>query len=107
MTPRFQGGAPLLWSLALHFDLHARRRHVAGTPHRERHVAITGGEVVVLDENRAREIHAMVDAAAGAHGVLLEYAPPRRRLARVEDLDLRAFDDVHETRRQRRDAGPP
>ena len=44
-------------------------------------------DVVVLDQDAVVERRAVVGAAAGAHGVLLERAQRRRRLARVEDGD--------------------
>ena len=44
------------------------------------------GEVVVLHEHPVVEAHPVVDAAAGAHRVLLQGAQPGRRLARVEHL---------------------
>ena len=69
-----------------------------------RDVAVERGEVVVLDQHAGREIHAVVRAAAGAHGVLLERAPAGRRLPRVEDLRLRALHRVDVARRERRDA---
>ena len=44
-------------------------------------------DVVVLDQDAVVQAAAMVRAAAGADGVLLERAQRRRRLARVEDGD--------------------
>ena len=44
-----------------------------------------GGDVVVLDQHAGRQVEAVVLAAAAAHGVALELAQARRRLARVED----------------------
>lgn len=55
----------------------------------------TGGDhVVVLDEGRVREGHAVVDPAAAADRELLQGAQPRRRLAGVADLRLRAVQGV-------------
>ena len=76
----------LIERVALDFDLRARRRELARAAHGDANVAVDGLEVVVLDQHRAREIEAVIRAAAGAHGVLLELAPARRRLPRVEDL---------------------
>ena len=47
----------------------------------------------------------MVHAAAATHGVLLEAAPPRQRLARVDDGGPRPSHGLDETVRERRDAG--
>ena len=47
-------------------------------------------DVVVLDQDGIVEAEAMVDAAAAAHGVFLERAQARRRLARVADARLGA-----------------
>ena len=59
-----------------------RRLHA---PHRLRDAA-GQTHVVVLDQDPVVEAAAMVRAAAGAHGVLLQRAQRRRRLARVEDV---------------------
>ena len=68
---------------------HVRRRRARaahGLAHRAHE-----RDVVVLDEDPRREVRAVVRAAARAHGVLLERARARRRLARVGDAHLRAL----------------
>ena len=91
---------------ALRLDL---GRHLAVRPaharHR-RHHALRQPDVVVLDQDAVVQPAAMIDAAAGAHGVLLERAQQRRRLARVEDDDAPAG-GIDELPRQRGDAGEP
>ena len=71
------------------------RLHAAGEP-----------DVVVLDQHRVEQPDAMIGRAAGAHGVFLEHAQRRRRLARVEDRDA-AAGRVDELPRARRDARQP
>ena len=60
-------------------------------------------DVVVLDQDAVVQAAAMIDAAAGTHGVLLQRAQRRRRLARVEHGDA-SVGRVDELARQRRDA---
>ena len=47
----------------------------------------------------------MIDAAAGLHGIFLQQAQARRRLARVLDDGASALDRAHDGGRGRRDAG--
>ena len=70
---------------ALRFDLD--RHLLAGGFHPlERHRDAAGeADVVVLDEDAVVQAAAMVAAAAGADGVLLERAQRRRGLAGIED----------------------
>ena len=63
-------------------------------------------DVVVLDQDRVEQADAVIDRAAGAHGVFLERAQRRRRLARVEDGDAPAG-GVDEAPRARGDARQP
>ena len=60
--------------------------------------------MIVLDQDAAAEIHAMIRSATGAHGVLLERSPARCRLAGVEDVGRCPLDRLDETAGQRRDA---
>ena len=53
------------------------------------------GHVVVLDEDGVVQAVAVGAAAAHAHGVLLEGAQARRRLARAGDPGLEAFEARH------------
>ena len=53
-------------------------------------------DVIVLDEDAVAGAHAMVVAAAHAHGVLVEQAHPWDRLARVDELCGKAFDPADE-----------
>ncbi len=64
-----------------------------------------GDDVVVLDERGVGQRHAVVDAAAAPHGVLLERAQPGRRLAGVADARAGAVDRVDPGGGERRDAG--
>ena len=73
--------------------------------HRVHHTA-GEADVVVLDQNAVVQAEAMVAAAAGAHGVLLQRAQQRCRLARVEDRDA-SRRGIDELPRQRGDAGQP
>ena len=61
--------------------------------------------MIVLDQHRAGEIGAVVHAAAAAHGVLLEEAPSRQRLASVDDDGPCPSHGLDEAVRERRDAG--
>ncbi len=63
-----------------------------------------GRDVVVLDERLVAETHAVVDAAADAHRVLLQCAKAGQRLAAVADLRLGALHRVDPLRRGGRDA---
>ena len=71
-----------------------RRRHSPG-----------GDDVVVLHERGVRQRHAVVDAAAAAHGVLLEHPQARRGLAGVAHLGAGALERVGPLRGRGRDAG--
>ena len=68
----------------------------------------TRGElVVVLDHRDVVEAHALVGAPAAAHGVLLERAQARRRLAGVEDHRARPVERVGPAPGVRGHAGEP
>ena len=79
----------------------------ARSPHRvdRRGDAAGRGDVVVLDQRRVAERHPVVDAAAAAHGVLLERPQARGGLAGVADRGAGAGDGVDPVPGQRRDAG--
>ena len=62
-------------------------------------------DVVVLDEGGVGQAHAVVGAAAAAHGVLLEGAQPGHRLARVAHDAAGAGERIGPTPRQGGDAG--
>ena len=66
-----------------------------------------GDHVVVLDHRDVVQPHALVDAAAAAHRVLLERAQPRGRLAGVEHARARALERVRPAARVGRDARRP
>ena len=82
------------WSERGHLDLH-REPRVAGQ-HRlvGRHHPARREDVVVLDQRHVRERGPVVDAAAAAHGVLLQRAEARGRLAGVPDPGVRAGERV-------------
>ena len=88
---------------ALDLDRDARRA-LRERPPRRLADAARERDVVVLDEDRVVEAHAVVAPAAGGDGPLLERAQAGRRLARVEHLDPGPAQRVHAARRQRRDA---
>jgi hypothetical protein len=67
--------------------------------------AAGGDHVVVLDEGRVRERHAVVDAAARTDRELLQGAQSWRRLAGVAHARAGALQDVRPRARERRDAG--
>src|SRR3712207_8835983 len=50
--------------------------------------------------HRTGEVEPVIHAAAGAHRVLLQLPPTRRRLPGVEDLGAGAFHRVHELDRK-------
>ena len=60
-----------------------------------RHHAARGDHVVVLDHGPVGEAHPVVEAAAAAHGVLLQRAPAGQRLAGVEHPGAGALEGVH------------
>ena len=66
--------------------------------------AARGDDVIVLDQDGVEQTEAVVDAAAAAHGILLEGAQARRRLARVDDARLGAGDRGDVAGGQRGDA---
>ena len=71
------------------------RSRARGADRRERGLdAARDAHVVVLDQDRVVETHAVVRAAAAADGVLLERAQAGRRLAGVEDRRAGAGDEV-------------
>src|SRR5204863_9127886 len=56
----------------------------------------TGGEyVIVLDQGGVRQRHAVIDAAAATHRVLLQGTQPGQRLAGVTDHRAGPGDGVH------------
>jgi hypothetical protein len=63
------------------------------------------GDVVVLDQHGIVEAEAVVETAAAAHGVLLQGAQARRRLAGAANAHARARDAAHEFMRRRRHSG--
>src|SRR4051794_4906823 len=86
----FERGAYIVERLAL--DLHPQTVPLSAT----HGFGDTACEpyVVVLDQDRVEEAEAVVGAAARTDRELLERAEPGRRLARVEDLCIRAGDGV-------------
>ena len=90
----------------LDLDVDARGRWRG--PRRTPRVSEPGGElVVVLDHRDVVQAHALVGAAAAAHGVLLQGAQPRRGLAGVEDHRAGALEGVGPAAGVRGDAGEP
>ena len=63
--------------------------------------------VVVLDHRDVVQAHALVGAAAAAHGVLLQGPQPRRGLAGVQDHRAGALEGVGPATGVRGDAGEP
>ena len=103
---RLDGGQRV--GLRLHLDLHAQpgRRRGARGLHR-RLDAAREGHVVVLEQDPVVEAGAVVARAADRGRVLVERAPARQRLARVDDLGARAGDrlDIAARERSRRRTG--
>ena len=60
-----------------------------------RHDAARGDHMVVLDHGPVGEAHPVVEAAAAAHGVLLQGPPAGQRLAGVEHPRAGALEGVH------------
>src|SRR5690606_23513586 len=63
-----------------------------------------GGDVVLLDQHHVVQPRTVVVAPARPDGRLLEPAPPRRGLPRVQDPGARPRDGVDVPARERRDA---
>jgi hypothetical protein len=63
--------------------------------------------VVVLDQHRVVQAHAMRACPAHCGRVLVEHTPARDRLAGVYDVASGALHREHEPARERRDAGEP
>ena len=61
--------------------------------------------MIVLDQDRIIEPETMVESTAAAHGVFLERAQPRCRLARAADAHAGAGHPAHELVRRRGHAG--
>ena len=84
-------GAEQLPQLVEVGDLHLDRQLGVGRAHGlvRRHHAARGDHVVVLDHRPVGQAEPVVDAAAAAHGVLLQRAPAGQRLAGVEHAGAR------------------
>src|SRR5205809_4799031 len=65
--------------------------------------ATSGGDVIVLDENRVVEAHAMIRDSSGGGGHLFETAQAGRGLASIEDATACPGDTVDVTGGERRD----
>ena len=75
----------------VHFELDLRHVAEAGAHALDGGLDAAGGdEMVVLDQHRVVEAEAVIEAAAAAHGVFLQHAQARRRLARADDARLGA-----------------
>jgi hypothetical protein len=60
--------------------------------------------MVVLDQNSARQIHAVVVAAARPHRIFLQLAPAGKRFPCVEDLGVGSLHKIHELGGERGDS---
>src|SRR5690606_31296024 len=60
------------------------------------HVSVERSEVIVLDQYCRREIEAVVHAPTAPYRILLQPAPARRGLARVQDLGTRSLHRLNE-----------
>gem|GEM_PF-6743388 len=100
-----RGRAHLIHVVAFDLDANAGGRELPGALYGQRDIAAQCGEMIILDQDLRFEVGAVVHAAAAAHGVLLQRAPSRRGLARVEDLRARAAHGMHIARGERRNAG--
>ena len=98
--------AHLLLVFALHLDTQQVRGMLARPQDRRTH-ASRRRNMVVLYQYAVVQPGAMIAPATHAHGVLLQRAQPRRRLARVHNLRPCVLDRRDTARRQRCDAGEP
>ena len=80
--------------VTFHFQHCAWRKEIARSFHCDGDVAIDRSQVVVLDEDRRGEVESVVHSAPGAHRILLQTAPARRRFPRVENLRPRSANRV-------------
>ncbi len=103
---RREGFLDLGQVLHLHLDFHHQR---GLSPHPAHGLGDAPGrlDVVVLDQDPVIEPVPMIAPAAGPHAVLVEDPQAGNRLARVEDLCLRAGHGVDELLRQGGDPAHP
>ena len=101
-------GCQRLFELVQRIDLDLDLDHVADAGARARSIAAPDaarrGDMVVLDQNGVVEAEAVIDAAAGAHGVFLHRAQAGHRLAHADDARLVALHRLDQRRRGRGDA---
>ena len=95
----------LLDGVALDLDARMCRRYRARSRDRPPDIAVHRCQVVVLDQDRARQIHAVVLPPAAPHRVLLQRPPARQGLPRIENLGVGSAHRGYELRGQRGDAG--
>ena len=87
--PSVESALHLLEILALDLDLDPQRSDRTRALDGEIDIAVDCGKVIVLDQDRVREVHSVVHPAARANGVFLEPPPSRSGLPRVEDVRSR------------------
>ena len=97
------GLANLLERVGLHFNLELGKLF-ARSPNRSINVTGQRGEMVVLDEHHVEQAKAMVLSASATHGVFLELAPTRSRLAGIQNFGACSGNGIDKLSREGRDS---